>query len=159
MKELHLINTDKVALVDDEDWERVRELPWYFQRARTTQYAVTSKMVCGEVLAISLHRFLLQPPNGMMVDHINGDGLDNRRYNLRLATASQNRANSKVRKSNISGFKGVTLRPHRGSYMVRILVGDKREYVGEFWSPELAAMAYDKRAREVFGEYARLNFP
>jgi len=91
------------------------------------------------------------------VDHRNGDGLDNRRQNLRPANDSKNQMNARMRSDNPSGFKGVCADRHR--WMARIQLDGRRTYLGYFATPQEAARAYDAAAVELFGEYARPNFP
>ena len=93
------------------------------------------------------------------IDHINGIRDDNRWKNLREATGNQNQHNSKLRSDNTSGYKGVTWRKYRNKYRARIKFYGKNLLLGYFSSPEDAARAYDAKARELFGEFARLNFP
>lgn len=107
---------------------------------------------------VPLHRFLLDAPKGIDVDHIDGDGLNNRRRNLRLATRSQNNANSAVRVSSKSGYKGVES-SRIGTWHARIAFRGQRLRLGTFATAEEAARAYDAKAREFHGEYARTNFP
>ena len=92
-------------------------------------------------------------------DHINGDTRDNRRKNLRAATYSQNNWNSKIPKTNTSGYKGVSWREGVNKYIARIGINNKTYHIGSFCDPIEAARAYDDAARILFGEYAALNFP
>lgn len=102
-----------------------------------------------------LHRFILQPPPGLLGDHKNGDGLDNRRENLRVATKGQNNVNRPVK--NATGFRGVSRRPR---YFVAYICIDGRGFhLGCFKTPEQAARAFDAAALAHWGEFARLNFP
>ena len=110
----------------------------------------------------SIHRFIMNFPKGMDVDHINGDALDNRKENLRICTRSENCRNKKVRSDSKSGYKGVHQRPPNGRYQAYI--GDptrkgRHMYLGHHDSAEEAARAYDKKAIELHGEFASLNFP
>jgi hypothetical protein len=95
---------------------------------------------------------------GILVDHRNGNGLDNRRINLRLCTDAQNRANRRLQRNNKSGFKGVFLNAKNGKFLAHVQVNKKTFYLGSFVSPIDAAKAYDKAAKLHFGEFARLNF-
>lgn len=118
---------------------------------------------CGYIyLSVRNHRYRLhrlvwlfhhgRMPDGI-VDHINGDKSDNRIENLRLATVSQNKANEKLRQDNSSGFKGA--KPHNGRWQARIAENGVRRSLGYYDTPEEAHAAYVKRAREVFGDFAR----
>lgn len=93
------------------------------------------------------------------IDHINGDKTDNRLDNLRLADRSQNCRNAGIRKDNTSGFKGVTFRRSTGKWISQIAADGRRIHIGVFHSAVDAAKAYDARAAELFGPFARLNFP
>ncbi len=94
------------------------------------------------------------------VDHINGNKLDNRRSNLRLANRSTNQANRGASYHNKSGLKGVCHAPHtKDRWRAQITVRGHKMYLGTFTTPEEAARAYDQAAIQHFGEFARLNFP
>ncbi len=103
-----------------------------------------------------MHRYLTNPPNHMVVDHINGDTLDNRRSNLRVCTHKQNISSSRSVTGN-SKFKGVTFDKSRGKWSAQIKVDYKRIYLGRFAVEQDAALAYNKAAISAFGEFAVLN--
>lgn len=103
----------------------------------------------------SLHRLIMVPQPGQYVDHINGDKLDNRRSNLRLADASTNVTNRPKRKGCATKYKGV----HKNTGCATFTARCGSEYLGSFKTQEEAARAYDKRAAEKYGEFASLNFP
>lgn len=105
---------------------------------------------------VQLHRWIMDAKPGQVVDHINGDRMDNRRENLRLCTVAQNIRNQKPRASR-SGLKGVFKK--RGRWQASYTFEGKKIYIGNFSTPEEAARAYDAAAREAFGEFALLNFP
>lgn len=158
------ISSGKTACVDDADVNWV--LQWRWQH----DHGYVSRRVRKDGIAkkIYLHRALLDAPAGVEVDHINGNGLDNRRTNLRLATKSQNAANATKRSGTTSRFKGVYL--HRVASVVagrmysytywcaRIHTCTGVQVIGYFKNEEEAAKAYDTEARSIYGRYARLNF-
>ena len=158
MREIPL-SSGFVALVDDEDYERVAQYPWFRDPNRNTTYAKTRQIPGRGKTA--MHRFILDAPPDLQVDHINGDGLDNRRSNLRLCTHAENRrnrANSQIPKS---GYRGVAmLNTKQGiRYRPGIYHNGKRIYFGSYRCPIEAARARDEMARQIYGEFAVLNFP
>lgn len=108
---------------------------------------------------MKMHHFILGLDAWTLVDHKNRDTLDNRRENLRVATTSQNGANQSKRPGGSSRFKGVCWDKSRGKWKARIMLNYKNVHIGRFLVEEDAARAHDVRAREVWGEFAVLNFP
>lgn len=104
------------------------------------------------------HNLILPKVAGREVDHINGDGLDNRRCNLRYATRQQNAANG-AKKGRSSRFKGVCFDKSRGKWLAGVKYNYVRLNLGRHATEEAAARAYDRKALELFGEFARTNFP
>ena len=147
------LTKDKIVLVDDEDYERVSQHSWCAIKIRKKFYAVS--MINSQ--QVYLHVFLVSPPPGMEVDHVDSDGLNCQRYNMRLATHSQNMMNQKKHSDNTTGFKGVS--KHRGKYRATIGENGVYHHVGYFPTAEEAAHAYDAAARQYHGEFASLNFP
>lgn len=150
---------DPCILVDPEDaW--LLEYKWQVvaNSHGRTSYAWRRVYVPGEKLrSLSLHRVVLRAPQSI-VDHVNGNGLDNRRANLRVATLAQNQANCLPRKHNTSGYKGVAWGKVVQMWRAQIGGGDgKRKHLGYFATPEEAAKTYDKALIERFGEYALTN--
>ncbi len=149
-----------VAIIDVEDLELVSQFKWYATRGQNTDYATRKQRVGDRQKTVILHRFLLSAPSGMHVDHINGNGLDNRRENLRLCTLSDNLKNRQKPKGCRSEFKGVSKnrdgspKPWRATIQI-----DKKPRVKSFPNEIEAALWYDKMAMEHFGEFANLNFP
>ncbi len=144
-----------VTIIDTEDLEFVSRWKWCAQRSGNTDYAHRKH---GKT-TVKLHRALLDAPKGMQVDHINGNGLDNRRSNLRLCTQVENRRNSQKQTGSISEFKGVSKQKGRDkAWTASLYVGNKR-YMRYFFTELEAALAYDAMAKEHFGEFAKLNFP
>lgn len=149
------LNGHRFTLVDVGDYERVAAKRWSYWRGTSADYAVHYYMDGAKERRLHLHRFILNVDT--FVDHRNGDGLDNRRSNLRQATHAQNSANQKVRDGAASRFKGVT--PWLKGWRARIGVNYKTHHIGCFKTEEEAARAYDEAAIAAFGEFARLNFP
>jgi hypothetical protein len=143
------------ALVDDADFDNVSAArPWHAVVDETRVYARKSIVRNGRWESIRLHTFIT---GWAFIDHINGNGLDNRRENLRPCTAAQNAANRALRRDARTGFKGV--RAKGGKWLARIQASGVRRHLGSFETPEDAAKAYDAAAIESFGQFARLNFP
>jgi len=147
-----------VALVDASDYALVRDRRWYAARRKQTFYAVRHSSGPGPKL-LYMHRVIL--PTAGSVDHINGNGLDNRRANLRPANGAQNAQNSRKRRAGTSSsrYKGVSLKKSTGRWAANIGHGYRQVFLGYFDREEDAAQAYDEAARDLFGEFARLNFP
>ncbi len=156
MKEIPLTQ-GKVALVDDEDYGRVSAYRWMAWWNGHRWYAIT-KIDSQRVL---MHRFVLAAAPDQQIDHINGDGLDNRRSQLRFVTSQQNSMNRGLRRGANNQYKGVSMTnpPSMSTWKAQILVDGKRLYLGSYRTPEDAAKAYDAAAKEHFGEFAWLNFP
>ncbi len=158
------LNKGYMALVDDDDYERVSAFKWTAivikDKSRSRVYGMRSTKWNPETRRngqyIYLHRFIMEAPSGIMVDHKDSDGLNCQRYNMRLATNSQNNANGR-RPAGRAGYRGVTF--SYGKPVAQIRFQGKHINLGVFLSPEDAARAYDVAALQRFGEFARLNFP
>lgn len=140
--------SDTVCFVDDEDYEHLSSFTW---RLVTGYAASTDK-------SIMMHSIIIAVPIRCVVDHIDGNKLNNQRSNLRVATRSQNGANRRMSRNNKSGYKGVHMR-YDNKYQVTIVVNAKRICLGTFTNPKLAALCYDEEARKQFGAFAATNFP
>lgn len=146
------------AIVDDEDYERINQYKWYPQKIGKNIYACRREHITrNKGNYILMHRYILDYIGDSYVDHKDGDGLDNRKENLRLCTKNQNHYNSCVRSDNTSGYKGVYYHKGAKKWMAYITKDQKRIHLGLHKNKEDAAVAYNKAAEEYFGEFARLN--
>jgi len=153
-----------VALVDDEDYERVIAAgPWHASSANDGCLYAVHSVVCksdGTHTTLRMHRFLLGITNPhVQADHINHDGLDNQRHNIRRCLHQQNQANSCKRPETTSRFRGVCWNKCHGKWEAKIKIDGKNIFLGYFADEIAAAHAYDAAARELFGEFANPNFP
>ena len=146
------ISRGMTALIDDEDYEAVSKHKWNAVKFRNVFYAITS----AEGKPLLLHRLITQAPKGAQVDHANGDGLDNRRENLRICTHADNMRNRRMQKNNKTGYRGVTVKGKK--YRACLSLNNKTIHIGVFADPKDAAKAYDEKAQELYGEFARTNF-
>jgi hypothetical protein len=158
MKEIPL-SQGKVALVDDEDYEWLSQWKWCASFNGCTWYAVRKDCSGPRRRMVKMHRLIMGEPMGIQVDHINGDGWNNQRKNLRLDPNSQNQHNRRKNRRGSSLFKGVSWRKGCRRWWAYIVHLGVKKHLGYFDSEEVAARAYDKAAKELFGEFARLNFP
>jgi len=151
----------KLAIIDSADAELVNAHRWIAVRTSKSGTWYARTRINGK--PVYMHRLILfgDSPSPFKVDHINGNGLDNRRSNLRPVTVTQNARNSVGRKkARKSKFKGVSFRNHpEKPYRATIEVDGTQLHLGYFSSEEDAARAYDDAAKKQFGRYARLNFP
>ena len=155
MKEIKLTK-GMVALVDDEDYEWLNQFKWYAGKGWNTYYASRNAKLNGKRILLNMHVAIMGTSTGL-VDHIDGDGLNNQRYNLRRCTRAQNGMNRSPNKNSTSKYKGVY--KAKGKYVAAIAVNGTQAYLGTFTLDSDAAKAYDKAAKEHFGEFAYLNFP
>lgn len=148
------------AVVSECDAERVLSRTWHaITGAGKPSYAGSSTGVRGTAPHL-LHRFIMEPPKGLVVDHINGDGLDNRRENLRFASHRQNIRNQRVQATGrkTSRFKGVSADPGRTMpWRAEIKQNGVRLKLGGFATEEGAAKAYDAAAKVLHGRFAKTN--
>jgi hypothetical protein len=144
------------AKVDATDAELIAGRSWHFVTFGGLLYAQSGKSAAFPVSEM-MHRLLMQPGPGMVVDHKNGDGLDNRRHNLRVCTRTQNQQNRRKIKPASSKYKGVYWSSGLCRWRVEIKVDGKKISGGSFSNEEDAAKSYDELATKHFGEFARLN--
>ncbi len=148
------------TLVDADVYYQLGHLKWHIKGNGKKYYVVRDvKTDPGKTKLLSLHREITDAPKGLVVDHRNGDTLDNRRANLRLATQSQNMQNVPKKENTSSRFMGVYFIKSAGKWGGQIRVKGKDKWLGSFKNEIDAAKAYDETAKKYHGEFARLNFP
>lgn len=148
------------AIVDDADFDRLSKYKWYASSTKNKRacYALRHDRTDGDRV-VQMHRDVLCLARGMYVDHVDGNGLNNRRANLRPSTPSQNSRNRFAHRDGRSKYKGVSkTRRFEKSWRAQIWSGHRNISLGSFGSEVEAAKAYDAAARELYGEFARLNF-
>jgi hypothetical protein len=153
MREIELTK-GRVALVDDDDFDRLNQYKWCL--GGDSQYTYYARRQSGRE-NIFMHRVILDAPADLHVDHIDGDGLNNQRSNLRLVTRSQNHQNRRPDTNARSRYKGVSWVSAYSKWRATIKVQGKRYSLGYHANEVDAARAYDTAARLHYGEYARLN--
>ena len=162
MKEIFLTQ-GQVAKIDDEDHERINKHKWCALKSPRGFYAIRmmssleTKNNGGVRNIVRMHRFIMDTPKGMDTDHIDGNGLNNQRKNLRIATRSQNAINVPTRRDNTSGIKGVVWYKQTKRWRAQINIGKKRTHLGFFIDKTEAIKAYNEAAKKHFGDFASLN--
>jgi hypothetical protein len=154
MSGINFVRGTGTFLIDDEDLPLLGDLRWGLH-STGGNHKYVSAYVAGK--CVLLHRHITGASQGLVVDHINGNGLDNRRSNLRVCTYAQNLHNQHRRKKNASGFKGVS-RAYGGKFAASIMCAGVRHRLGVFANAEDAAMAYDAKAVLLHGNFAVLNY-
>lgn len=148
------------ALIDDEDSDRVLRLNWRIKKSKNTNYALTHvRRKDGGYSSLGLHKLIMNSPLGFEVDHVDGNGLNCQKYNLRVCTTSQNQMNSSkdISSGVTSKFKGVYYFKRDGKYKSQVSFEGKQFYIGMFESELEAASAYNIVARKLFGLFGKLN--
>jgi hypothetical protein len=162
----------KYAIVDPEDYKELAKYNWYAKKCERRYYAERwgktqlrlqlrrGRQGSRTRGAIKMHRVIMGDVEGKFIDHINHDGLDNRKANLRFATTQQNTWNKRKQKGNYSSqYKGVHWVKSEKNWRAVITCNKRVIYIGRFDDEKAAAMAYDAKAKELFGEYAAPNLP
>jgi len=157
MKKIKL-SQNQVALIDNADFEYLNIFKWHAIKGHSTFYAIRNiRLANGRRTTILMHREILNPSKGIDIDHINHCGLDNRRTNLRICTCQENKRNGNSYKNSSSIFKGVSWHKNNKKWRADIRYNRKTKYLGCFLSETDAALAYNNKAIELFGEFAKLN--
>lgn len=159
MTQIILLTKGETAIIDDVDFSEISKYKWCLHETAGKKYAkrAVSQQIVGKKHKTKLmHQQIIKPSKRFQIDHINGNGLDNRRENLRIVTHQQNLMNQ-IKTRGTSQFKGVTWDKLRVKWNAKIKLNRKTINLGRFDSEQEAALAYDKAAKNLFGEYAKLN--
>ena len=154
MKEINLTQGKK-TLVDDEKYEFLNQWKWRTNKERHRLYAIRD----SKGKKIRMHRLLMDCPADLLVDHRDGDGLNNQMNNLRVCTNRENTRNRRKNNNTTSRYKGVSWNKISKKWTVTLMKNAKNYFIGNFTNELHAAMVHDIWAKELFGEFARLNFP
>jgi hypothetical protein len=156
MKTIQLTK-DKIALVDDEDYEYLNQWKWNaYKKTDSIFYAARCVWVDKKPKNIYMHRVIMKTERGMMCDHIDHDTLNNQKNNLRNCTRQQNQFNKNKYSVSKNKYKGVSFNGY--SWIAKIQFNKKHYYLGTFKTEIDAAKAYDEDAKKYHGEFANLNF-
>ena len=155
------ISQGKYALVDDKDFEWLNQWKWFVCKNGQMMYVHRNERNESikekrKQITVSMHRSIMKTPKGMDTDHINGDGLDNRRSNLRICTHAENTKN-KRKTYGTSRYKGVHWCKHNKRWYSYITHNKKQTFVGSFNNERSGAIAYNKAAKKYHGIFAKLN--
>ncbi len=157
MKRIKL-SQGKFALVNNEDFDWLNKFKWFTLKYKQLYYAIrTIWKSDGKRYTIRMHREIMQAQKGQEIDHRNGDGLDNQRVNLRFCTHAQNIQNSRKLKNCSSKYKGVCWYKRDKVWIAYIRPNRKQIHLGYYQKEIKAAEAYNRKASELFGEFANLN--
>lgn len=158
MKEIELTQ-GKVALVNDEDFKRVNQFKWCANYIGEYWYAVRNiRKPNGKYITQLMHRVIMACPKGLETDHRNHNGVDNRKCNLRICTHGENQRNRQPLQKCTSKYKGVYWHKASKKWCGRIKINKKSIHLGLYTNEITAALAYNVKAKELFGEFAYLNF-
>ena len=154
------LTQDKFAIVDETDFEQLNGFRWYVKIHKNTCYACRQIQISkNHQYTVRMHHQIMgKPPKGFEIDHKNGNGLDNRRCNLRLCTRKENAINGRSHKDSKSKYKGVSWYRRGAKWHAQICPSGKKIHLGYFDSEIEAAKAYDQAARKYFGAFANPNF-
>lgn len=130
------------AIIDDEDYDEISQYQWYASQTYNRYYASRDFKIKGVRFHEKMHRIIMGSPKGLEIDHINGDGLDNRKENLRIVTHRQNHWNRHTPKT--SRFPGVSYVPKDNRWRVKIQINGVNKHIGCYSSEEEAALVYKK---------------
>ena len=159
MKKIKLTR-GRFAIVDDDDYEMLKKHSWHCLEIHTEgkYYAGTTVRITKQKqYSLKMHRYImgLKRGDGKLIDHINNDGLDNRKKNLRIVSYSENNKNRSVGKNNTTGSKGIYLEKQTGKYKVQINNNGIRHYLGKYSTIDEAKQVRALKEKELYGKYSR----
>ena len=145
-------------MVDDRDFDCLSKRVWRIAKGSSgIRYAVSSCQINNKPRKLWMHKLIMRPPDGMLIDHIDSDGLNNQRYNLRVCTNAQNVQNQRIVRGGASRFKGVCWDKVNKKWHAKLGMNGRTFFLGRFQVEEDAAAAYDDAAEKYFGEFACTN--
>jgi hypothetical protein len=146
------------TLVDAEQYAEISKVRWIIRKTKHLRYAMNVTRIGKNKQKVTLlHRVIMNAPEGVYVDHINGNGLDNRKSNLRLCTQAENVKNARKITPSVSGYKGVYWKKSSRKWVAQINANNKKLHLGLFVSERDAAIGYNAAALEHHREFANLN--
>lgn len=150
---------EKIVKIDESEYNKLIKHKWYLEKSNNNFYAYTTIKINSVKKNFKMHRLImgLNFGDGLIVDHINHNGLDNTKENLRLATKSQNGQNSKSQKNSSSKYLGVSYYKRDNLWTAQIKVENKKLHLGRFLSEQKAAECYNIAANKYYKEFANLN--
>ena len=143
------------AMVDDDVYDDLNKYKWYANSSNKYFRAIRNIRINGKYTTVKLHRVIMSAQKGDIIDHIDGDTLNNQRSNLRFCTNSQNQHNSKINSNSTTGYKGTT--PHGKGYKAQIQHNGKPVYLGSRSTPEEAYELYKEASKKYHGEFGRVE--
>jgi len=153
-----ILTQGKVAIVDDSDFEYLNQFKWHVNKQGNTYYVIRYKRTSLKKRVYeSMHRLIMKPDKGFVIDHLDGNGLNNQRNNIRICTVSQNSMNRNKTVKNKSGFKGVIWWERNSTWKAEIRLNKKKIYLGYYENIIDAARAYNAAAQKYHGEFANIN--
>jgi len=151
------LTQNKHALIDAEDWNKIKDKIWCAAHIGQNWYAITNELTSHGYRHVGMHRVITDAPIGMDVDHINFDGLDNRKANLRICTRGQNKCNARIPARGVSRYRGVCWDKRMRKWAASIQFNSKKYSLGYYFLEADAALAYNQAASKYFGDCAYLN--
>lgn len=155
-----MLSNEQAAIVDDADFDALLNYRWHKRKNGNTCYATTRFFISGKIYDIDMHRAIMGVQDSkILIDHIDGNGLNNQRSNLRVCNRSQNASNRHAPKktTNTSSFFGVSYMPTTRKWRAYIVKDSRQVSLGLYHREEDAALAYNKAARELHGDFAKQN--